>query len=113
MCSKSKTPSIVAATDIAIADEQQSATVWCRSLPVLTNLQKIMMIQQVLDTEIRPMLIADGGDVQLHDVDGDRSWSSSREPAACASSTATLKHAIEAKLKDLYYRPSPFKKWMG
>jgi NifU-like protein len=72
------------------------------SLPTLTNLQKIMMIQQVLDTEVRPLLIADGGDVQLHDVDGDRVLVKLQGACgSCASSTATLKYAIEAKLKDL------------
>jgi NifU-like protein len=56
----------------------------------------------VLDTDIRPMLMADGGDVQLHDVDGDRVLVKLQGACgSCASSTETLKYAIEAKLKDL------------
>ncbi|WP_017298850.1 Fe-S cluster assembly protein NifU [Nodosilinea nodulosa] len=71
-------------------------------LPILTNIQKITLIQQVLDSEIRPLLIADGGDVQLHDVEGDRVLVKLQGACgSCASSNATLKYAIEAKLKDL------------
>lgn len=72
------------------------------TIPVLTNLQKIMMIQTVLDQEIRPILLADGGDLQLHDVDGNRVLVKLQGACgSCASSTDTLKYAIEAKLKDL------------
>jgi len=66
----------------------------------LTNLQKITLIQQVIDQEIRPFLMADGGDLELHDVDGDRvlvnlkgAWDS------CSSRNDTLKGAIETRLR--------------
>ena len=82
---------------VQASDDPESVTI-----PVLTNLQKIMMIQTVLDQEIRPILIADGGDLQLHDVDGDRVLVKLQGACgSCASSTDTLKYAIEAKLKDL------------
>ncbi|MEO1068556.1 MAG: Fe-S cluster assembly protein NifU [Cyanobacteria bacterium J06638_6] len=91
---------VAVATDIAI--QNSSADQVPDSLPILTNIQKITLIQQVLDSEIRPTLIADGGDVQLHDVDGDRVLVKLQGACgSCASSTATLKYAIEAKLKDL------------
>ena len=68
--------------------------------PAMTNVQKIMRIQQVLNEDIRPMLIADGGDVQLHDVDGDRVLVQLQGACgSCASSTDTLKYAIEARLQ--------------
>jgi NifU-like protein len=88
------------AAEIAIADEQGStATV---TVPKLTTLQKIRLIQQVLDTEIRPILMADGGDVELFDIEGDRVLVTLKGACGgCASSTATLKHSIEAKLQDL------------
>jgi NifU-like protein len=38
----------------------------------LTNLQKIALIQDVIEKEIRPRLQADGGDLELVDVDGNR-----------------------------------------
>ena len=82
---------------VQASDDPESVTI-----PVLTNLQKIMMIQTVLDQEIRPILIADGGDLQLHDVDGDRVLVKLQGACgSCASSTDTLKYAIEAKLKNL------------
>lgn len=68
--------------------------------PAMTNIQKIMLIQRVLDEDIRPMLIADGGDVQLHDVDGDRVLVQLQGACgSCGSSTDTLKYAIEARLQ--------------
>lgn len=66
----------------------------------LTNLQKITLIQQVLQ-EVRPVLVADGGDVELYDVDGDRVLVTLKGACgSCASSTATLKGAIETRLQE-------------
>jgi NifU-like protein len=67
----------------------------------LTNVQKIALIQKVLDEEVRPVLIADGGDVELYDVDGDIVKVLLQGACgSCSSSTATLKIAIEARLRD-------------
>jgi NifU-like protein len=38
----------------------------------LTNIQKMALIQDVLEKEIRPRLQADGGDLDLIDIDGNR-----------------------------------------
>ncbi|PNW28214.1 UNVERIFIED_CONTAM: Fe-S cluster assembly protein NifU [Euhalothece sp. KZN 001] len=68
---------------------------------VLTNLQKITLIQQVINEEIRPVLAEDGGDMELFDVDGDVVKVILKGACSgCASSTETLKLAIEATLKD-------------
>jgi NifU-like protein len=67
----------------------------------LTNLQKITLIQQVIDQEIRPILAEDGGDMELFDVDGDVVKVLLQGACSgCASSTETLKLAIEATLKE-------------
>lgn len=67
----------------------------------LTNVQKIALIQKVLDEEVRPVLIADGGDVELYDVDGDIVKVLLQGACgSCSSSTATLKIAIEARLRE-------------
>ncbi len=67
----------------------------------LTNLQKITLIQQVIDREIRPILAEDGGDMELFDVEGDVVKVILQGACSgCASSTETLKLAIEATLKD-------------
>ena len=67
----------------------------------LTAVQKIARIQQTLDEEVRPLLMADGGDVELFDVEGDRVLVTLQGACGgCASSTETLKYAIEAKLRE-------------
>ncbi len=67
----------------------------------LTTVQKIALIQQVIDEEVRPVLIADGGDVELYDVEGDHVQVYLKGACgSCPSSTATLKTAIEARLRD-------------
>jgi NifU-like protein len=67
----------------------------------LTTLQKINRIQQVISTEIRPLLLADGGDVELYDVEGDRVQVVLKGACrSCESSTATLKQAIEVRLRE-------------
>jgi len=66
----------------------------------LTTVQKITRIQQVLD-EVRPMMLADGGDVELFDVDGDLVKVILKGACgSCPGSTATLKDAIEVRLRD-------------
>ena len=97
------------AAEIAIAGEQgsrgagdgPSAPPPLRPSTPLTTIQKITLIQQVLDEDVRPILIADGGDVELFDINGDRVQVSLKGACGgCASSTATVKYAIEAKLKE-------------
>ena len=67
----------------------------------LTNLQKITLIQKVIDEEIRPILAEDGGDMELFDVEGDVVKVILKGACSgCASSTETLKLAIEATLKE-------------
>ena len=39
--------------------------------PKLTTLQRIKLIEQTLEEQVRPVLKKDGGDVELVDVDGD------------------------------------------
>ncbi|MEL6381836.1 MAG: Fe-S cluster assembly protein NifU [Cyanobacteria bacterium J06626_18] len=90
------------AAEIAIAEEQNAQVVETDApAPRLTTVQKIRLIQHVLDQEIRPILNADGGDVELFDVDGDRVQVALKGACGgCSSSTSTVKYAIEAKLKE-------------
>jgi NifU-like protein len=67
----------------------------------LSPIQKINLIQQILEAEVRPILIADGGDVELYNVNGDVVQVLLKGACgSCASSTATLKHAIETRLQE-------------
>lgn len=68
----------------------------------LTNLQRIQLVQKVIDEEIRPSLQADGGDLELVDVDGTTVYVSLRGTCThCPSSQLTLKGGVEARLKDI------------
>ena len=68
----------------------------------MTNLQRINRIQEVLQSEIRPLLQADGGDVELVDVDGKNVQVAFRGHCAwCPVSDVTLKGSVEAKLREL------------
>lgn len=68
----------------------------------LTNIQKIKLIEETLDREIKPALMQDGGDIQLVDVDGNRVIVKLKgRCASCAMSEITLKDYVESKLKEL------------
>ncbi len=68
----------------------------------LTNLQRIQKVQQVIDEEIRPSLQADGGDLELVDVDGTKVYVSLRGTCSnCPSSQITLKSGVEARLREV------------
>lgn len=83
-------------------DATAPVTTTTTTIATLTPIQKITLIQKVLETEVRPMLVADGGDVELYNVEGDRVQVVLKGACGgCASSTDTLKYAIETRLKDL------------
>jgi NifU-like protein len=68
----------------------------------LTNIQKIKLIEETLEREIKPALNQDGGDIQLVDVDGNRVIVKLKgRCASCAMSEITLKDYVESKLKEL------------
>jgi NifU-like protein len=68
---------------------------------VLTNLQRIHLIEDVIDREIRPALRQDGGDLELIDVDGNTVKVRFRGACSgCVVSAITLKDVVEARLKD-------------
>jgi len=68
----------------------------------LSNIQKIKMIEETLEREIRPSLKLDGGDIELIDVDGNRVMVATRGTCAtCKAADITLKHFVEKRLRDL------------
>ena len=67
----------------------------------LTNIQKIQMIQQTINEQIRPALRADGGDIELVDVVGDKVIVALRGMCAqCKMAEFTMKDVVEAKLRE-------------
>ena len=73
-----------------------------RKAPRLTNIQKIKLIEETLEREIKPSLKQDGGDIELIDVDGNTVLVKLRGTCAtCVASEVTLKHYVESKLREL------------
>lgn len=67
----------------------------------LTNLQRIRLIEDVIEREIRPLLRRDQGDVELVDIDGSRVIIAFRGMCAgCQSAELTRRDLIEAKLRE-------------
>ena len=68
----------------------------------MTNLQKIMRVQQVINDDIRPALQGDGGDLELVDVEGDTVMVKlTGACASCPSAHVTLERWVEARLHEL------------
>jgi len=82
--------------------------VWSLKLPEkpakpkkLTNLQKIALIQEIIEREIRPGLQADGGDMELIDIDGNKVIIALRGMCTgCVMSDVTLS-GVQQKLREL------------
>ena len=67
----------------------------------LTNLQKIKLIEETLEREIKPSLKEDGGDIDLIDIEGDRVLVGLRGTcSSCPASGYTLKNYVESKLRE-------------
>ncbi|MFU8818864.1 MAG: Fe-S cluster assembly protein NifU [Desulfurivibrio sp.] len=67
----------------------------------MTNIQKIKLIEELFDREIRPALRKDGGDIELVDLDGDFVIVSLRGACGtCKKSQTTLKEYVEKKLRE-------------
>jgi NifU-like protein len=70
--------------------------------PKLSNIQKIRMIEETIEREIRPSLKQDGGNIDLIDVIGNRVIVATRGACAtCQASQLTLKGFVEYKLREL------------
>ncbi|MHC4741682.1 MAG: Fe-S cluster assembly protein NifU [Planctomycetota bacterium] len=67
----------------------------------LTNIQKIQLIQQTIHEQIRPALRADGGNIELIDVEGDKVIVALRGMCAkCQLADLTMRDVVEAKLRE-------------
>ena len=67
----------------------------------LTNIQKIRLIEETLEREIKPALKKDGGNIELVDVDGNNVLVKLQGTCAtCAASQITLKNYVELKLRE-------------
>jgi len=73
-----------------------------QAAPRLTNLQKIRLIEETIEREIRPSLRKDGGDLDIIDIIGNRVLVATRGACAtCKAANITLKHFVEHRLKEM------------
>ncbi|UCD71537.1 MAG: Fe-S cluster assembly protein NifU [Syntrophobacterales bacterium] len=67
----------------------------------LTNIQRMRLIEETLEREIKPALRQDGGDLELIDIDRSKVIVALRGTCSfCPSADFTLKQYVEAKLKE-------------
>jgi NifU-like protein len=69
--------------------------------PAMTNLQRIALITETIDKEIRPTLVQDGGDLELIDIAGNEVFIALRGQCAACSSAAYTTGSIEEKLREM------------
>jgi NifU-like protein len=80
---------------------KEPATTTVRKAGRLTNIQKIQMIQQTINEQIRPALRAHGGNIELVDVEGDKVIVAFRGMCAqCRLTEFTMKDIVETKLRE-------------
>jgi len=67
----------------------------------LSNIQKMKLIEEIIDREIRPQLQKDGGDIELIDIEGNVVTIAFRGMCAgCQSAAFTRQDFIQAKLRE-------------
>lgn len=82
-------------------DKVKTAPAPVRKGVKLTNIQKIQLIQQTIDEQIRPALRADGGDIELIDIEGNTVLVAFRGMCAqCKMAEVTMKDVVQAKLRE-------------
>ena len=87
--------------EMAEEEEREKNALAAQSGRKLTNLQKIKLIEETMDREIRPSLKQDGGDIDLVDVEGDKVLVGFRGTCtSCPSSDFTLKGFVQEKLRE-------------
>ena len=71
------------------------------NLPQLSPAQRILKINNVIETQISPELRKDGGDITLVDIDGDKVLVKLRgKCSGCKNSHLTLKSFVEMTLRE-------------
>ena len=68
----------------------------------MTNIQKIKLVEEILEREIKPVLSKDGGDIELIDIEGDDVFVKMLGACAgCKTSQVTLKNFVQTKIREL------------
>ncbi|MBU0878305.1 MAG: Fe-S cluster assembly protein NifU, partial [Candidatus Omnitrophica bacterium] len=70
----------------------------------LTNLGRISLIQETIEREIRPHLKADGGDIELLDIDSNKVYIKFLGTClGCPATGVTIKNLVESRLKEFVH----------
>jgi NifU-like protein len=68
----------------------------------MSNIQKIRLVEETLEREVKPALRKDGGDIELIDFDNNTVFVKLRGTCStCAAAQVTLKNYVETKIKEL------------
>lgn len=86
---------------VELEKRQPAAAAAASSRPRLTNLQRIKLIEETLEREVRPVLRKDGGDIELVDVSGSMVQVALRGMCTnCQGAKITLKEVVQSKLRE-------------
>ncbi len=67
----------------------------------MSNIKKMKLIQETIEKEVRPVLMLEGGDVELEDIDGDTVYVSfSGSCAESPGAKATTRSTVESRLRE-------------
>ena len=67
----------------------------------LTNIKRMKLVQEIIDSQIRPALQRDGGDIELIDIEGRRVLVALRGMCSqCPAAGVTLEQWVQAKLRE-------------
>ena len=87
--------------EILAAELKQKPLVELKPKPRMTNVQRMQLVLKTIEEEIKPLLAADGGDIELVDVDGLRVVVSLRGRCAqCRSSDVTIRDLVQRLLRE-------------
>ena len=84
-----------------LSEPAQVPTGPAASTKKLTNIQRMQLVNDVIEKEIRPSLQKDGGDIELIDIEGREVQVALRGMCSgCPSSQLTLKNVVERRLQE-------------
>ncbi|SCM70553.1 Fe-S cluster assembly protein NifU [Desulfovibrio sp. 86] len=87
--------------EILAAELKQKPLVELKPKQRMTNVQRMQLVLKTIEEEIKPLLAADGGDIELVDVDGLRVVVSLRGRCAqCRSSDVTIRDLVQRLLRE-------------
>ena len=88
-------------SEILAAEIKQKPLKELKPLPRITNIQRMQLVLKTIDEDIRPRLAADGGDIELVDVEGKRVVVALKGRCAqCRVSDVTIHDLVERLLRE-------------